>query len=341
MGYVWGFFQFPDFSLSMKLTAQSESWKLARVFTISRGSRTVAEVVTVQLEGEGVTGRGECTPYPRYGESTDQTLEELDGIGDRLASGEAVDAVLAKLHGGAVKNALDCAYWDWRCKREGKRVTELAGVPPLADTVTAFTVSLAAPEVMEAAARENAHRPVLKIKTGAERVVESVEAVRRGAPDSRLVVDANEAWSRAALPELLATMAALGVAFVEQPLPASDDAFLAKIKRPLPVVADESFHTSGDLERLAGRYDGVNIKLDKTGGFTEGLRSVREARSRGMLVMMGCMLGTSLAMAPGMVLAQMADFVDLDAPLLLAEDRPEGIVYDGSVMHPFTAALWG
>ena len=325
----------------MKLIAQSESWKLARVFTISRGSRTVAEVVSVQLEEGGVVGRGECTPYPRYGESVEQTLRELNAIGERVASGTPVETILAEMHGGAVKNALDCAWWDYRCKKEGKRITELAGVPGLADTVTAYTISLADPAAMEAQARENAYRPVLKIKSGPAQVVESVEAVRRGAPDSRLVVDANEAWSRGELPGLLEKMAALGVAFVEQPLPASDDAFLAEFRHALPVVADESFHTGDDVERLVRLYDGVNIKLDKTGGFTEALRAARLARERGMLVMVGCMLGTSLAMAPGMVVAQLADFVDLDAPLLLAEDRPEGIVYDGSVMRPFGPALWG
>lgn len=325
----------------MKLIAQSESWKLARVFTISRGSRTVAEVVTVQLEEGGVTGRGECTPYPRYGESIGQTLSELRAIGERISAGTPVETILGELPGGAVKNALDCAYWDFRCKLAGKRATELAGIPELAKTVTAYTISLADPADMEAQARENAHRPVLKIKSGPAQVVESVEAVRRGAPNSRLVVDANEAWSREELPGLLEKMAALGVAFVEQPLPASDDAFLGEFKHALPVVADESFHVSDDVERLSKLYDGVNIKLDKTGGFTEALKAARLARERGMLVMLGCMLGTSLAMAPGMVVAQLADFVDLDAPLLLAEDRPGGIVYDGSVMLPFGPELWG
>ncbi|HWL54856.1 MAG TPA: N-acetyl-D-Glu racemase DgcA [Chthoniobacteraceae bacterium] len=325
----------------MKITATTETWKLAQAFTISRGSRMTTEVVVVTLEGEGHTGRGEATPLARYGESPASALEQLAAVAPRLQNGEPLEALLESMPPGAARNALDCAGWDWRCKQASRRIDQLLGWPPLRPVTTAYTLSIDTPEAMEAAARKHAARPLLKIKLGPRQVIESVEAVRRGAPASRLIVDANEAWDAENLPRYLGAMADLGVGFVEQPLPAGRDDALARIERPLPVLADEAFHTTADLPGLIGKYDGINIKLDKTGGLTEALRAVAAGREAGMRLMCGCMLGTSLAMAPAMVVAQQVDEVDLDAPLLLADDRPEGLRFHGSTIEPFSGRLWG
>lgn len=324
----------------MKLTFWAEEWPLARPFTISRGSYTSARVIYAEWEEEGIVGRGESAPNARYGESITTAFEALEAHRPRLERGGS--GYLATLPPGSVRNVLDCAWWDWRAKREGRRVWEHLGWPPLQPVFTAYTLSVAPPEVMEAAAREAAHRPLLKIKTGGENVVETLEAVRRGAPQSRLIVDANEAWPRETLEAWLAVCAALGVEMVEQPLPADADAALTEVEHAVPVYADEAFHTSADVPVLAGRYDGVNIKLDKTGGLSEALRALEAARAAGLGVMCGCMLGTSLAMAPGMVIAQRCGLVDLDAPLLLARDRPEGLCYNETgEIAPFEASLWG
>ncbi len=325
----------------MKLTAHSEQWPVAGRFTISRGSRTHVDVVVAKLESDGATGFGESTPYARYGESIEKTLAELKEAADSLQQGVHIDKVLKKMSPGATRNALDAAWWDLRCKQSGKRITQLLDLPELQSITTAYTLSIDTPEKMEAVARANAHRTLLKIKTGSDAVVASVEAVRRGAPESILIVDANEAWRPEELPFLLKSMAGIGVGLVEQPLPAGQDELLAQIHRPLPVVADESVHTADDILALRDRYDGVNLKLDKTGGLTEALRAKEIALENNMLLMCGCMLGTSLAMAPAMVLAQGANVIDLDAPLLLAKDRENGIPYQNSTMLPFSASLWG
>ncbi len=330
--------------MNIRLTAHSESWPVAGHFTISRGSHTHAEVIVVTLSqggATGATGRGEATPSARYAESIPRSLQELEIAATALRHGATPDDLLVQLPAGATRNALDAAWWDLRCKQSGQRITELLGIAPLQPVTTAYTISIDTPGAMEAAAREQAHRPLLKIKTGGDGVVESVQAVRRGAPGSRLIVDANEAWPPEHLAELLHAMADLGVALVEQPLPAGQDGALATLRRPLPVFADESVHTSADLPALRDRYDGVNLKLDKAGGLTEALRARNRAREEGLRVMCGCMLGTSLAMAPAMIVAQGAEVVDLDAPLLLAMDRQDGIVYRDSTMQPFSAALWG
>jgi L-alanine-DL-glutamate epimerase-like enolase superfamily enzyme len=325
----------------MKLIAASETWPLAKPFTISRGSRTATNVVTVTLEDGSHRGRGECTPYPRYNESTESALNELNAAALEFQRGEPVASLLGRMRHGAARNALDCAWWDLRCKQAGKRITGLIGQPAMKPILTAYTLSLDSPRAMELAARANADRPLLKIKAGAKQAVECVEAVRQGAPNSELIVDANEAWDARQLPALLKAMAALRVAFVEQPLPQGKDDALAKMVRPVPVFADESFHVAADLDLLGRKYDGINIKLDKTGGFTEALHALAAGRERQLKVMVGCMLGTSLAMAPAMLIAQGADYIDLDAPLLLKEDRAHGISFNGSIMHPFSADLWG
>lgn len=329
----------------MKITATTETWRLAQAFSISRGSRTTTEVVVATLDGgDGHIGRGEATPLARYHESPEATLAQLDAIASRAAQGESIEALLATMPPGAARNALDCAWWDWRCKQSAQRIDHLLGWPPLRPVTTAYTLSIDTPEAMEAAARKEASRPLLKIKLGDRHVIESVEAVRRGAPESRLIVDANEAWppgDTQGLLRYLRAMADLGVEFVEQPLPAGNDEALAQIERPLPVVADESFHTTADLPALLGKYDGINIKLDKTGGLSEALRAVAAGREANLRLMCGCMLGTSLAMAPAMVIAQRVDDVDLDAPLLLADDREQRLIFHGSTIEPFSTRLWG
>ncbi len=326
----------------MKLHFHTESWKLARPFIIARGSRTETRVIVATLSGPGeLRGRGEATPLLRYGETVEESLATLREVASALEAGEELASLLASLPTGAARNALDCAYWDWRCEKAGERIDALLGWPTLAPVLSAFTISVEAPAAMEAAARQAANRPLLKVKTSGEAVVESVAAVRRGAPESRLIVDANEAWPPEQTPRLLKAMADLGVELVEQPLPAGEDHLLAQLPRPVPVFADESFHTSADVALCRERYDGVNLKLDKTGGLTEALAALEAAREAKLKVMVGCMLGTSLAMAPAMVLAQRADVVDLDAPLLLADDREGAIAYFGSQMLPFDAVLWG
>ena len=318
-------------------TASIESFRLARAFVISRGSRTEARVVTATLERDGVRGRGECVPYARYGETVEGVAEAIAALpGD--VTREALQGLLPP---GAARNAADCALWDWEAKRAGRRAWEIAGLPAPGPVVTAFTLSLDAPEAMEAQARANARRPLLKIKLGTEGDMPRLEAVRRGAPRARLIVDANEGWSAEAYADLAPHLLRLGVALVEQPLPAGADEALADMARPVPVCADESCHDRATLAGLAGRYDMANVKLDKTGGLTEALAVRDEARAMGLGVMVGCMVGTSLAMAPAVLLAQGAEVADLDGPLLLAEDRARPLAYDERGVHPPEAELWG
>ncbi len=323
------------------MTVRDERWPIAGSFTISRGSRTEAHVVTVEMAADGHAGRGECVPYARYGESVESVVAQIESIAGPLRTGLDRHDLLDALPPGAARNAVDCALWDLEAKRGGSAAWKLAGVAAPGPLTTAYTLSLGTPETMAAAARDNAHRPLLKIKLGGEGDLERVEAVRRNAPRARLIVDANEAWSLDRLEPYLAAMAALDVALVEQPLPAGDDDALAAIDRPVPVCADESCHDRNSLAAIAGRYDVVNIKLDKTGGLTEALATAAAAREAGLGIMVGCMVGTSLAMAPAMLVAGMADFVDLDGPLLLARDRDPGITYRGSVMEPAPPTLWG
>ncbi|MCH8466143.1 MAG: dipeptide epimerase [Roseinatronobacter sp.] len=319
------------------LTVTEDRFALAEVFTIARGSRTHADVLTVTLGRDGVTGHGECVPYARYEESLASVRAQimgLDGGIDRAALQEALPA-------GAARNAVDCALWDWEAKRAGRRVWELAGLARPEPVITAFTLSLDSPERMEAAARKHAARPLLKIKLGTPDDMARLEAVRRGAPRATIIVDANEGWSAEVYSELAPHLLRLGVAMVEQPLPAGADGMLAEIARPLPVCADESCHDRASLPALRGKYDMINIKLDKTGGLTEALALRDAARAAGYRVMVGCMVGSSLAMAPAVLVAQGAEVVDLDGPLLLAEDRAQPLRYDAEGVHPPEAALWG
>jgi L-alanine-DL-glutamate epimerase-like enolase superfamily enzyme len=321
----------------MRIAVTRDTFPLAEVFTISRGSRTEAHVLTATVEQEGVHGRGECVPYARYGESLDSVAAAIAGLPERFTRAD----LQALLPAGAARNAVDCALWDWEAKRAGVPAWQLAGLPPPGPEITAFTLSLAAPDAMRAAAARNAHRPLLKIKLGGEGDMARLEAVREGAPRTRIVIDANEGWTADAYAELAPALLRLGVEMVEQPLPAGADEALAEMARPLPVCADESCHTSADLPALAGRYDIVNVKLDKTGGLTEALRLRDAARAAGFGVMVGCMVGSSLAMAPAVLVAQGAAVTDLDGPLLLARDRAAPLVYDEAGVHPPTPELWG
>jgi L-alanine-DL-glutamate epimerase-like enolase superfamily enzyme len=321
----------------MLLSAAAESFRLAQPFTISRGSRSEARVVTVTATHGGITGRGECVPLARHGESVEKVLATIAGLGAGLTHATLPDLLPA----GASRNAVDCALWDLRAREEGRRVWEIAGLAPPGAVVTAYTLSLDTPEAMRAAAAANASRPILKIKLGTPDDMPRLEAVRAGAPRARLIVDANEGWTWEVYAELAPHLVRLGVALVEQPLPAGADDMLAEIARPLPVCADESCTDRASLGRLAGKYDMVNIKLDKAGGLTEALALRAAARAAGLGVMVGCMLGTSLAMAPAVLVAQGAEMVDLDGPLLLAEDRPCPLEYEGSELHPPRPGLWG
>ncbi|MCX7354713.1 MAG: L-Ala-D/L-Glu epimerase [Alphaproteobacteria bacterium] len=323
------------------LDVRRESWPIRGTFAISRGSRTATEVVVVELTRDGHVGRGECVPYPRYGETVEGVIADIESLRARLAGGLDREALQAALPAGAARNAVDCAFWDLEAKRAGKRVFELAGLSAPKPLTTAYTLSLDAPEAMGRAAAENAHRPLLKLKVTGEGDLDRVRAVRANAPKSRLVVDANEAWTAEQFERFAPALAELGVVMIEQPLPAKADAPLASLKRPIPVCADESCHDAATIAQLVGRYDMINIKLDKTGGLTEALKLRRVAEEKGFGVMVGCMIATSLSMAPAVLVAQGVAVIDLDGPLLLARDRAAGLRYEGSTVHPAEPALWG
>ena len=324
------------------LTVTIERFPIAGRFTISRGSRTEAVVVTATVEEDGATGRGECVPYLRYGETPDGVAAAIEALRPRIEAGVGREHLQDPMPAGAARNALDCALWDVDAKRSGVRAHVTAGVDRWPAATTAYTISLDAPQAMAEAAQAAADRPILTVKFGApEGDHERIAAVRRAAPDATLIADANEGWTEDNLASHLAACAEAGFVMIEQPLPAARDGFLATLPRPVPICADESVHDRASLERLVGLYDAVNIKLDKTGGLTEALALAEEAQGRGFSLMIGCMVGTSLAMAPAMVLAPRARFVDLDGPLLLARDREPGLRYEGSVVHPPEPALWG
>ena len=322
--------------MGMRITVQPETFQLAQVFTISRGSRSQAEVLTVRIEKDGVIGWGECVPYARYGESLASVTAQIDALGD-IAHEELCEALPA----GAARNAVDCAFWDLQAKISGVPVAQRIGLQDLQPKITAYTLSLDLPEVMERQAKLHAHRPLLKIKLGTPDDMPRLEAVRRGAPQARIIVDANEGWSAEVYSDLAPHLLRLGVELVEQPLPASEDHALLGLARPLPICADESCHDRSSLPYMRDKYDYANIKLDKTGGFTEALALRDAALEAGFGLMVGCMVGSSLAMAPAVLLAQAAQFTDLDGPLLLAEDRNQALKFDADGVHPPVAALWG
>ncbi len=279
-------------------------------------------------------------PYARYGESVETVAGAIEAMRPELAGGIDRDKLQRLMPAGAARNALDCALWDLDAKRAGRAAHELAGLPSPQPLVTAYTISLGSPDDMARAAKAAA-RPLLKVKLGGPGDAARIHAVRQAAPRAELIVDANEAWQARDLAANLAACAEAGVTLIEQPLPAGQDSALAEVARPIPICADESVHDRASLAALAGKYDAVNIKLDKAGGLTEALALASEAERSGFGLMVGCMVSTSLAIAPALLLAQRARVVDLDGPLLLARDRPEGLRYDGSTVHPPVASLWG
>jgi L-alanine-DL-glutamate epimerase-like enolase superfamily enzyme len=328
-------------SKSLTLAARIERWPIAGHFTISRGAKTEAVTVVAEVSQSGHIGRGECVPYPRYGETPEATLAVVLSLREAVGRGLDRGALQAAMPPCAARNALDCALLDLEAKTSGRRAWNLLGRPAPRPCTTAYTISLAPPKAMAAATAKAAHRPLLKIKLGGDGDARRIAAVRKSAPESELIVDANEAWTPRNLERNLAACADVGVTLVEQPLPAGQDEMLARIKRPLAVCADESVHDRASLAGLRERYDAVNIKLDKTGGLTEALAMTDAARAQGFEIMIGCMVATSLAMAPALLLAAQARYVDLDGPLLLAHDREGGLRYDGSLIYPPEAALWG
>ncbi|MEM7422197.1 MAG: N-acetyl-D-Glu racemase DgcA [Pseudomonadota bacterium] len=325
----------------MRLTVQEDVFPIAGGFTISRGTRTESRVVTVRLERDGITGWGECYPYARYDETVASVIAQIEGIRASLADGLDRAALQDTLPAGAARNGLDCAFWDWEAKTAGEPAWALAGLEEPGPEITAYTLSLDAPERMRQRAAENAHRPLLKIKLGGASDIERLRAVRDGAPDPRIVVDANEGWDAETYAAIAPVVLELGVTMVEQPLPASDDGALAGMERPLPVCADEACHDRTTLAGLGGKYDMINIKLDKTGGLTEALALKQAAIAQGFQVMVGCMIGSSLGMAPAVLAAQGCAVVDLDGPLLLDTDRAERLTYDDRGVHPPRPELWG
>ncbi len=322
----------------MKITVSRDRFALKSVFRIARGARTHAEVLQVEVRDGGVMGHGECVPYGRYGETLDSVEAQITSLPEGISRATLQSA----LPPGAARNAVDCALWDLEAKKTGQPVWTRADLAAPKALITAYTLSLDTPEAMHAQAAEHATRPLLKVKLGggAEDVAR-IEAVRAGAPNARIIVDANEGWSAEEYNTLAPRFVDLGVEMVEQPFPAEADAALAQMDRILPVCADESCHDRASLDGLVGKYDIVNIKLDKTGGLTEALALRDAAVAAGFQVMVGCMVGSSLAMAPALLVAQGAAVVDLDGPLLLAQDRAPGLVYEGSSVHPAAPELWG
>ncbi len=323
------------------LIVREERWPIAGAFVIARGAKTEARVLVAEIVDGLHCGRGESAPYPRYGESVEGCLAEVEQVRGAVEAGADRGELQRLLPPGAGRNALDCALWDLEAKAAGVRAWTLAGLPRPDPVETCFTLSLAPAGEMAQAARGAAHRPMLKLKLGGPDDLDRVEAVRAAAPGTRLVVDANEALDFDTLRRLAPEFSRLGVVLIEQPLPAGGEEALEGYASPVPLCADESLHTRAELDACARRYTCVNIKLDKTGGLTEALALRSAARARGLQVMAGCMVATSLAMAPAVLIAQGAAVVDLDGPLLLARDRQPGLAITGSTIAPPEAALWG
>ena len=323
-----------------RLSVRIERWPISGSFVISRGAKTEATVVVAEVSDGDVTGRGECVPYARYGETPESAVAALEGVSKAIEEGLDRSGLQRRLPPGAARNALDCALWDLAAKRAGKRAWELTGLPVPQPVTTAYTLSLDTPEAMAAAARAVKY-PLLKLKLGARGDTDRVLSVRAARLDARLIVDANEGWRPENFEENMEACAAARVELIEQPLPAAEDGVLATIKRIVPVCADESLHDRASLASIKGKYDAVNIKLDKTGGLTEALALANEAEHAGFAIMLGSMVSTSLGVAPAMLLASRARFVDLDGPLLLAQDRSPGLVYEGATVFPPEPALWG
>jgi L-alanine-DL-glutamate epimerase-like enolase superfamily enzyme len=326
--------------VSRKLAIADERWPLAAVFRIARGAKTEAHVVVASLAQDGKTGRGECVPYARYGETVAGVIETIESARRDIEDGATRQDLLRLMKAGAARNAVDCALWDLEAKLSGRRAWDIAGLPEPAETETAFTLSLDEPQTMADAARKT-RGPLLKIKLGGGRDIECLDAVRAARPDAAFIVDPNEGWTIAQLKAYAADLKRLRVSLIEQPLAADADAGLEGYDAPVPLCADESLHTAADLPRIAAKYACVNIKLDKAGGLTAALALAREAQNSGLSIMVGSMVSTSLSMAPAFLLSSLAHFVDLDGPLLLSQDRVPGMRYEGTKMFAPPPKLWG
>ncbi|MCY0147301.1 dipeptide epimerase [Hoeflea sp. G2-23] len=324
-----------------QLTATIDSFPLARAFTISRGAKTAADVVTCTITENGAVGRGECVPYKRYGETVEGVHEAINAYAGAIADGATREDLQTAMKPGAARNAIDCAMWDLEAKLSGTRVSSSACRILPRPVPTAVTISLGDPADMASEARAHSSQKLLKVKVGTSDDRARMHAVVSAARGAEIILDANEGWDESNIREHLLLAAELHISLIEQPMPAGKDDILAHIPHPVPICADESVHTLADLAKLSDRYDAINIKLDKTGGLTEALLMRDRARELGFGVMIGCMVGTSLAMAPAVLLAQDADWVDLDGPLLLARDRSPGLAYAGSLVSPPTPELWG
>lgn len=310
--------------------ASVERWPIAGAFRTAKVTRHETVVVVVEARADGAVGRGECVPYDGYGETAKSVLAQLESAHEPEA-----------LPLGAARNGMELAAIDLECKRQGVRAHELLGCPPFEGCRTAYTIGIDTPQAMEASARRHHAFETLKLKAGPGDAIALAAAVHRGAPNARLVVDGNESWSADALAACADELAALGVVAIEQPLPRDADDGLRRGSLPLAILADESCHSAADVVRLAKRYDGVNLKLGKTGGLREALAAREAARAEGLSVMVGCAVSTSLAIAPALLLTAGAFVVDLDGPLLLARDRAPGLRFEGDSIDPFGPDLWG
>jgi len=326
--------------VTLELRIRAEQLALKAPFRISRGVKTHADVVVVELSDGEAIGRGECVPYARYEETVRSVAAQLAEASRRLASGEPLRVALAELPAGAARNALDCAAWDLEARR-GRAVAERLGRAPPGPMPTAVTISLDRPEAMHAAALAVRDAPLLKVKLDHHEPAARLLAVADAAPGARLIVDPNEGWTPPILEAMAEPISRLPVVMVEQPLPVEEDRRLAGLDYPAPICADEAVHTAADVARVADRYGVVNVKLDKAGGFTEALAMVKQARDLGMGVLVGCMVSSSLSIAPAMWAAALADAVDLDGPWWLVEDRAGGCRIENGVLYPPQPGFWG
>ncbi|MCT2558913.1 dipeptide epimerase [Tsuneonella sp. YG55] len=323
------------------LRARADRFALKRPFRISRGTRLEAEVVTVEIAQGDATGRGEGVPYPRYGESAESALAEIAAARDLVEAGATRTQLLTAMRAGAARNAIDCALWDLEAKTTGRSVAAMIGAPSPAPVTTALTVGIDTPEDMARAAAAISAVPLIKVKVDASDPLAMIRAVRGAAPEATMIVDPNESWDEPLVRAAMPVLTECRVAVLEQPCRAEDDDWLAGFRGSVPICADESVHTADDLDRVAARYQAINVKLDKTGGLTEALELARDARNRGLKLMSGCMVCSSLGIAPAFFIAQTADWADLDGPLWLAQDRPGGVAERGGFLHPAESGFWG
>lgn len=323
------------------LAARPDRFPLNRPFRISRGAKTAADVVTATVIEGGLQGWGEGVPYPRYGESTELVLAQIEAVRGEIEAGAGRAELQTLMQPGAARNAVDCALWDLEAKRAGRSVAALLGAPEPVRVATALTIGVDTPDVMARAAAAMAGAPLVKVKVDAGNPATAIRAVRDAAPGAALIVDPNESWGETLLRAVMPVLEECRVAVLEQPVPADEDDWLASYDSPVPICADEAIHTVAGLDRVAARYDAVNVKLDKAGGLTAGLELVHAARGRGLRVMSGCMVCSSLGIAPALHVARLADWADLDGPLWLAEDRPGGVVADGGWLLPPSEGFWG